>query len=64
MESKSNKTTANRIAKILQTEYNNGKGVDIKSTRATIEVETPETVVDAPSHLKRPPRASIHCRNQ
>ena len=52
MESKSHKTTANRIAKIFQTEYNDGKGVDIKLPRAAIEVETPETVAYAPSQLR------------
>lgn len=35
-ESKSHKTTANRIAKKYNTDYNNGKGVDVKSQRATI----------------------------
>lgn len=38
-ESRSHKTTANRIAKKMNTEYNDGKGVDIKSRNATIEVE-------------------------
>jgi len=51
-ESRSHKTTANRIAKKMNTEYNNGKGVDINSTNATIEVETPETVADAPRQLR------------
>ena len=51
-ESRSHKTTANRIAKKMKTEYNDGKGVDIKSTNATIEVETPETVADAPGQLR------------
>lgn len=51
-ESRSHKTTANRIAKKLGTEYNNGSGVDVKSKRATVEVETPETVADAPNQLR------------
>ena len=51
-ESRSHKTTANRIAKKMNTEYNDGKGVAIKSTKATIEVETPETVGDALGQLQ------------
>ena len=51
-ESRSHKITANRIAKKMNTEYNDGKGVDIKSTNATIEVETPETVADALRQLR------------
>ena len=51
-ESRSHKITANRIAKKMNTEYNEGKGVDIKFTNATIEVETPETVADAPGQLR------------
>ncbi len=51
-ESKSHKTTSNRIAKKFNTDYNSGKGVDIKSTRATVEVETPNTVKDAPGQLR------------
>ena len=51
-ESRSHKTTSKRIAKKMKTEYNDGKGVDIKSTNATIEVETPETVTDAPGQLR------------
>ena len=51
-ESKSHETTSNRIAKKYNTDYNNGRGVDIKSPRATIEVETPDTVKDAPQQLR------------
>ena len=51
-ESRSHKTTSNRIAKKMNTEYNDGKGVDIKSTNATIEVETQETVADALGQLQ------------
>jgi hypothetical protein len=46
-ESRSHKTTANRIANKLNAEYNDGQGVDIKAARVTIEVETSETVGDA-----------------
>jgi len=51
-ESRSHKITANRIAKKMKTEYNDGKGIDIKSTNAAIEVETPETVADALGQLR------------
>jgi len=51
-ESKSHKATSNRIAKKYNTDYNNGNGVDVKSPRATIEVETPDTVKDAPGQLR------------
>ena len=51
-ESKSHKTTSNRIARKYNVEYNDGEGVDIKSSRATVEVETPDTVTDAPSQLR------------
>ena len=51
-ESRSHKMAANKIAKKYDTEYNDGKGVDIKSKRATIEVENPETVGEAPGQLR------------
>ncbi|MFC1495197.1 hypothetical protein ACFL6W_07950 [Thermodesulfobacteriota bacterium] len=51
-ESRSHRTTANRIAKKLKTNYNSGKGADVKSAKATIEVETLETVSDAPGQLR------------
>ncbi len=51
-ESRSHKATANRIAEKFKTDYNDGKGVDIKSTKATIEIETPDTVTDAPGQLR------------
>jgi len=51
-ESRSHKTTANRIANKLGTEYNDGKGADVKSPRGTVEVETPETIADAPRQLQ------------
>jgi len=51
-ESRSHKTTANRIAKKMNAEYNDWKGVYIKSTNATVEVETPETVGEALGQLR------------
>ncbi len=51
-EDRSHKTTANRIAKKYGVDYNNREGVDIKSSRATIEVETPDTVSEATSQLR------------
>ena len=51
-ESRSHKTTASRIAMKLRTGYNDGKGVDIKSPKATVEVETLETVSDALGQLR------------
>ena len=51
-ESRSHKTTSNRIAQKYGVDYNNGKGVDIKSNRATVEVETPETVTDGLGQLQ------------
>lgn len=51
-ESRSHKITARRIANKLNTEYNSSEGVDIKSKKATVEVETPETVSDAPRQLR------------
>ncbi len=63
-ESRSHKTTANRIAKKMNTEYNDGKGVDIKSTNATIEVETPETVGRCPGTVTRSPWPGLYCRHE
>ena len=51
-ESRSHKITANRIARKFKTDYNSGEGVDIKSKRATVEVETAESVSDAPGQLR------------
>lgn len=51
-ESRSHKITSNRIAQKYGVEYNNGKGVDIKSNRATVEVETPNTVNDGLGQLR------------
>ena len=51
-ESRSHKITANRIAKKFGVDYNDGEGVDIKSPKATVEIETPETVDNAPGQLR------------
>ena len=51
-ESRSHKTTSNRIANKYGVEYNNVEGVDIVSNRATVEVETPDTVQDGLRQLQ------------
>ena len=51
-ESRSHQVAANRIAEKYGTSYNDGKGVDIKSPRVTVEVETAETVSEAPGQLR------------
>jgi len=51
-ESKSHKTTANKLAKKHGTEYNTGKGADIKTNKIAIEVETAETVADGMRQLQ------------
>lgn len=51
-EERSHKTTANRIAHKYGVQYNNGEGVDIRSSRVTVEVERPDTVAEAPSQLR------------
>ena len=43
-ESNSHKRAANKIARKLNTDYNNGKGIDINTTKVAIEVETESTV--------------------
>lgn len=50
-ESRSHKVTANRLAALHDAEYNQGPGPDVKTSRVTIEVETPETVSDAGRQL-------------
>ena len=45
-ESKSHKTTSNKIAKKFNVDYNTGKGADIKTYEVAIEVETENTVSD------------------
>ena len=51
-ESRSHKTTANRLAALYGAEYNQGPGADIKAGGITIEVETAETVADAGRQLR------------
>lgn len=51
-ESRSHRTTANRIAKRYNTQYNDGQGADIQTSRIAVEVETPETVPDAVRQLQ------------
>ncbi len=51
-ESRSHKTTANRVAARYGAEYNHGEGVDIKTPSIAIEVETPESVPDAGRQLQ------------
>ena len=51
-ESRSHKTTANRLAALYDAEYNQGQGADIKAEDITIEIETPETVADAGRQLR------------
>jgi hypothetical protein len=51
-ESRSHKTTANRLATRYGTEYNTGPGADIKADGITIEVETPDTIADAGRQLQ------------
>ena len=51
-ESRSHKTTANRLAAQRGVEYNRGAGADIKTEHVTIEVETPDTVADAGRQLR------------
>lgn len=63
-ESRSHKITANRIAKKTNTEYNDGKVVDIKSTNATIDVETPQTMGDALEQLRIVVRSILPARTR
>ena len=51
-ESRAHKTTANRIADKLNTDYNQGQGADVQTPQIAIEVETPETVADAGRQLR------------
>ena len=43
-EDRSHKTAANRIAKKLNTQYNDAEGVDIVTNNIAVEVETESTV--------------------
>lgn len=51
-ESRSHKTTANRIAKKYHTEYDSEKGADVKTDKVAIEVEPPDSVSDAMRQLQ------------
>lgn len=51
-ESRSHKTTANRIAQKLGADYNTGKGADIKTSKIAVEVETPESVAEGIQQLQ------------
>jgi len=51
-ESKSHTTTANRIARKYRTEYTEGPGADISTSRVAVEVEPPDTVSDAMVQLR------------
>lgn len=51
-ESRSHKTTANRLAAKFGADYNQGPGADIKGKDVTIEVETPDTVSGAGRQLQ------------
>ncbi len=51
-ESRSHKTTANRLAAIHDVDYNQGQGADIRANHVTIEVETPDTIADAGRQLQ------------
>lgn len=51
-ESRSHKTTANRIANKYGTEYQGHDGVDVVTSRIAVEVETPETVADGVRQLQ------------
>lgn len=50
-ESRSHKTTANRLAGLYDADYNQGQGADIKTSEITIEVETPDSIADAGRQL-------------
>ena len=51
-ESRSHKSTANRIAKKLKGDYNTGAGADINVPKMAVEVETPDTVADGLRQLQ------------
>lgn len=51
-ESKSHKTTANRIASKYSTEYDKGAGADIQTSRVAVEVEPLESVSDGMRQLQ------------
>ena len=51
-ETKSHKTTSNRLAKKFKTKYNSGQGPDIQTNNKVIEVETLGTVKDGLRQLQ------------
>ena len=51
-ESRAHKTAANRIAQTYGTEYNDGPGADIQTSRLAVEVEPAETVSAAMAQLQ------------
>ena len=51
-EKKSHKSTANRIAYKYNTQYNRGKGADVKTNKIAIEVETAKTAKDGIRQLQ------------
>ncbi len=51
-ESKSHKTTSNRIADKLGAEYSSSDGVDIVTPSVAVEVETADTVSDGIRQLQ------------
>ena len=52
VESRSHITTANRLASKFKTNYNKGKGPDIKTDKFAIEVETEDSVSDSSRQLR------------
>ena len=51
-ESRSHKSTSNRIARKFGTEYNDGKGADIQTSQVAVEVEPAESMADALRQLQ------------
>lgn len=51
-ESRSHKTTANRIARKLRTDYESQDGVDVVTDKVAVEVETPGSVRDGMRQLQ------------
>ncbi len=51
-ESKSHRMTSYRIARKYRAKYNSGAGVDVRTRRVAVEVETPKTVADAGRQLR------------
>jgi hypothetical protein len=52
---KAHTATAHRIAKLFETEFNEGEGFDIQTPLATVEVETTATMMDAAARLVQLP---------